>query len=118
MAKKTVHTKFIGHVTKVRQTKPAIVIEWPRTLTHVHTYGMLSPFFEGLKEGKLRATFCPNPNCPEKASMDSASWTLSGLSYGNDLEDPPESRDRQNPHLHSGGLRRRRCRALHSLLAG
>jgi uncharacterized OB-fold protein len=67
MAKKTAHTKFIGHVTRVRQTKPAMVIEWPRTLTHVHTYGMLSPFFVGLKEGKLRATFCPNPTCPEKA---------------------------------------------------
>ena len=66
MAKKTAHTKFIGQVTKVRQTKPGMVIEWPRTLTHVHTYGMLSPFFEGLQEGKLRATYCPNGNCPEK----------------------------------------------------
>ena len=58
--------KFIGQVTKIRQKEPATVIEWPRSLTHVHTYGMLSPFFEGLSEGELRATFCPNKNCPEK----------------------------------------------------
>jgi uncharacterized OB-fold protein len=58
--------KFIGQVTKIRQTVPATVIEWPRSITHVHTYGMLSPFFRGLKEGKLMATRCPNGACPEK----------------------------------------------------
>jgi uncharacterized OB-fold protein len=26
---------------------------------------MLSPFFEGLRKGELRATLCPNKNCPE-----------------------------------------------------
>jgi uncharacterized OB-fold protein len=57
--------KFIGKVTKIRQTEPRTVIEWPRALTHVHTYGMLSPFFKGLREGKLMATRCPNKNCPE-----------------------------------------------------
>ena len=66
MAKKQTQTKFIGQVTKIRQTEPRTVIEWPRTLTHVHTYGMLSPFFQGLKEGKLMSTFCPNPDCSEK----------------------------------------------------
>jgi uncharacterized OB-fold protein len=65
-AKKRKETKFIGKVTKIRQKEPATVIEWPRSLTHVHTYGMLSPFFEGLKKGELRATLCPNKNCPEK----------------------------------------------------
>lgn len=65
MAKKMQQTKFIGQVTKIRQTEPRTVIEWPRTLTHVHTYGMLSPFFQGLKEGKLMATFCPNKKCEE-----------------------------------------------------
>lgn len=64
--KKRVQTKFIGQVTRIRQTEPATVIEWPRSITHVHTYGMLSPFFDGLKEGKLMATRCPNGNCPEK----------------------------------------------------
>jgi uncharacterized OB-fold protein len=57
--------KFIGQVTKIRQKEPATVIEWPRSLTHIHTYGLLSPFFEGLRKGELRATRCPNKNCPE-----------------------------------------------------
>jgi len=57
--------KFIGQVTKIRQKEPATVIEWPRSLTHIHTYGLLSPFFEGLRKGELRATVCPNKNCPE-----------------------------------------------------
>jgi len=65
-AKKRKETKFIGKVTKIRQKDPATVIEWPRSLTHVHTYGMLSPFFEGLRKGELRATLCPDKNCPEK----------------------------------------------------
>ncbi len=64
-AKKRKETGFIGKVTKIRQKEPATVIEWPRSLTHVHTYGMLSPFFEGLRKGELRATLCPNKNCPE-----------------------------------------------------
>jgi len=64
--KKPQETKFIGQITKIRQTEPATVIEWPRSLTHVHTYGMLSPFFEGLSKGELRATVCTNKNCPEK----------------------------------------------------
>jgi uncharacterized protein len=59
-------TRFVGESAIVRQTEPATVIEWPRTLTHVHTYGMLSPFFEGLRKGELRATFCPNEHCAEK----------------------------------------------------
>jgi uncharacterized OB-fold protein len=58
--------KFIGQATKFRQTEPAAVIEWPRSITHVHTYGMLSPFFKGLREGRLMATRCPNEKCPEK----------------------------------------------------
>jgi len=65
MATNKKEIKFIGQVTKIKQTKPQTVIEWPRTLTHVHTFGLLSPFFQGLKEGKLKATFCPNKNCPE-----------------------------------------------------
>ncbi len=50
----------------VEKTDPAMVIQWPRTIVHHHTYGLLSPFFEGLKEGVLRATRCTNPNCEEK----------------------------------------------------
>jgi len=65
-AKQPKETKFIGQVTKIRQTEPRTVIEWPRAMTHVHTYGLLSPFFEGLRKGELRATLCPNNKCPEK----------------------------------------------------
>src|SRR4030067_1463666 len=65
-AKKKEEVKFVGKVTKIRQTDPATVIEWPRSITHVHTYGMLSPFFQGLREGKLKATHCPNGDCSEK----------------------------------------------------
>ncbi len=64
--KKREEVKFIGQVTRIRQTEPATVVEWPRTITHFHTYGMLSPFFEGLKKGELRATRCSNPKCAEK----------------------------------------------------
>ena len=32
--------------------------------THFHTYGLLTPYFKGLKEGKLVATRCVNPKCP------------------------------------------------------
>ena len=31
---------------------------------HYHTYGMLTPYFEGLCEGRLMATKCVNPGCP------------------------------------------------------
>jgi uncharacterized OB-fold protein len=65
-AKKPKGIKFIGKVTKIRQSVPATVIEWPRSITHIHTYGKLSPFFEGLRKGELRATNCPNPLCEEK----------------------------------------------------
>ena len=64
--KKREEVRFIGEVTRIRQTEPSTVVEWPRTITHVHTYGMLSPFFEGLKKGELRATQCSNPTCGEK----------------------------------------------------
>ena len=64
--KKLKETKFIGKITKIRQLEPATVIEWPRSITHIHTYGRLSPFFEGLRKGELRATKCPNPLCEEK----------------------------------------------------
>jgi len=50
----------------VEKTDPATVIQWPRTIVHHHTYGLLSSFFEGLTKGKLMATRCTNPNCEEK----------------------------------------------------
>jgi uncharacterized OB-fold protein len=32
--------------------------------THYHTYGLLTPYFKGLEEGRLLATRCVNPRCP------------------------------------------------------
>jgi len=64
-AKKREEIKFVGRIARIRQAEPATVIEWPRSITHVHTYGMLSPFFEGLRKGELRATLCPNRDCAE-----------------------------------------------------
>ena len=31
---------------------------------HFHTYGLLTPYFKGLGEGRLMATRCTNPACP------------------------------------------------------
>ncbi len=32
--------------------------------THFHTYGLLTPYFKGLGEGRLMATRCVNARCP------------------------------------------------------
>lgn len=32
--------------------------------THFHTYGLLTPYFKGLTEGRLVATRCINDRCP------------------------------------------------------
>ena len=65
MVSKDNKVQYIGNQVKVLQVEPAMVIEWPRSLTHRHTYGKLSPFFKALKEGKLLATRCANPECAE-----------------------------------------------------
>jgi uncharacterized OB-fold protein len=57
--------QFIGQPAKVIQTEPAMVVEWPRTFLHRHTYGKLTPFFKGLQEGRLLATRCTNSKCSE-----------------------------------------------------
>jgi hypothetical protein len=41
----------------------------PRTLTHMHSYGGESVFFESLSKGKLMATRCDNPKCETKGSI-------------------------------------------------
>jgi uncharacterized OB-fold protein len=55
--------KLTGVPMHVERTDPAMVIQWPRSLVHHHTYGLLSPFFAGLKKGKLMATRCATPGC-------------------------------------------------------
>ena len=57
--------KFIGQPAKTLQAEPAMVIEFPRSLTHRHTYGKLSTFFKALAKGKLLATRCVNTECDE-----------------------------------------------------
>ena len=32
--------------------------------THYHTYGLLTPYFKGLTEGRLMGTACVNSRCP------------------------------------------------------
>lgn len=32
--------------------------------THYHTYGLLTPYFKGLTDGRLLGTRCVNPRCP------------------------------------------------------
>lgn len=56
-------TTYIGKPSTIIQDDPAIVIEWPRSLVHKHTYGKLSPFFKALRKGKLIATKCISPEC-------------------------------------------------------
>jgi uncharacterized OB-fold protein len=45
--------------------KDVIVRENPRTITHYHTYGGLSPFYQGLTKGKLMGTICVQEGCEE-----------------------------------------------------
>ncbi len=49
--------------TTVRQSDPTMVIEKPRSLVHIHTYGSETPFFKGLAEGKLLGAQCTNAKC-------------------------------------------------------
>ena len=55
--------KYIGTGEKKTEVNGAWVIDWPRSLTHHHTYGELTPYFKGLTEGKLMATRCMNKDC-------------------------------------------------------
>ena len=56
---------YTGQPAKIVQMEPAMVVEWPRAFTHRHTYGRLTPFFKALQDGRLLATRCKNPRCPE-----------------------------------------------------
>ena len=62
-------TKYIGTPNDLfDQSEDFWVIDWPRTFTHHHTYGLLTPFFKGLTQGKLLATKCTNPECTENST--------------------------------------------------
>ena len=48
--------------TVLRSIDPMIV-EKPRSPTHIHTYGGETPFFKALTEGRLLASRCGNDKC-------------------------------------------------------
>lgn len=54
--------------SEINEKGGAWVLTWPRVGdergNHRHTYGMLTPYFQGLVEGKLTGTRCINPKCP------------------------------------------------------
>jgi len=55
---------FTGEQAELYSEKP-MAFKWPRSLVHWHTYGLLSPFFEGLKQGVLRGTRCRTKDCEQ-----------------------------------------------------
>lgn len=53
--------------SEIDEVREAWVVQLPRfgaEGTHFHTYGMLTPYFKGLKVERLMATRCVNPRCP------------------------------------------------------
>ncbi len=66
---KAIRTKYTGQPLALFDEKPAWVVSWPRAVEHHHTYGLLTPFFKGLAEGKLMATKCVNPDCAARGTV-------------------------------------------------
>jgi uncharacterized OB-fold protein len=59
--------KLTGAPSTIQPAGDVWVVQNPRfgpDGTHYHTYGLLTPYFKGLSEGKLMATRCLNPRCP------------------------------------------------------
>lgn len=59
--------KLVGKPSKISVEKDAWILQVPRfgeEGQHYHTYGQLTPYFAGLKEGKLLGTKCTNTACP------------------------------------------------------
>jgi uncharacterized OB-fold protein len=53
--------------SKITVKGDAWILHFPRfgeEGTHFHTYGLITPYFKGLTEGKLMGTKCINPKCP------------------------------------------------------
>lgn len=53
--------------SRVDAVGDAWILHFPRfgeEGTHFHTYGLLTPYFRALTEGKLMGTRCTNPRCP------------------------------------------------------
>ncbi len=59
--------KLVTQRSEIEEKGDAWVMTWPRADergAHFHTYGLLTPYFKGLQEGKLMGTRCTNPDCP------------------------------------------------------
>jgi len=59
--------KLVGKPSTIDVKGDAWVVELPRfgpEGTHYHTYGLLTPYYQGLTEGKLLGTRCTNAACP------------------------------------------------------
>ena len=59
--------KILGNPSEITREKDVWVLHFPRfgrEGTHFHSYGLLTPYFEGLTQGKLMATRCVNKGCP------------------------------------------------------
>jgi uncharacterized OB-fold protein len=53
--------------SKFTEQGDAWIVQLPRfgeEGTHFHTLGLLTPYFKGLREGRLLGTKCVNPDCP------------------------------------------------------
>lgn len=65
----------VAHVFKTKVPAGVLVLENPRTIMHLHSYGGISRFFEGLAMGALLGTKCvrcngeiwlpPRVHCPD-----------------------------------------------------
>ncbi len=69
MSKSTIEAQPIPTMkpSKIDVVGNAWVVHLPRLGdegTHFHTYGLLTPYFKGLTEGRLMATRCINAKCP------------------------------------------------------
>ncbi len=52
---------------KITEKGDVWILHFPRfgeEGTHFHTYGLLTPYFKGLAEGRLMGTRCTSPRCP------------------------------------------------------
>ncbi len=59
--------KLVGKPSTIKEVGGAWVVDLPRfgeEGTHHHTYGLLTPYFKALTEGRLLGTKCTNPACP------------------------------------------------------
>jgi len=58
---------LVGGPSKIAARGDVWIVELPRfgpEGTHYHTYGLLTPYFKGLTEGRLLGTRCANARCP------------------------------------------------------